>query len=86
MFIYLQFRYADNLDIFLMVIGGIAAALHGASLPLMILIFGEMVDSFVMSGNSSQALQQLPLDKCPQMESFCAHVKLVTSTCTVILS
>uniref|UniRef100_A0A8C4Y6C9 ATP-binding cassette sub-family B member 5 n=1 Tax=Gopherus evgoodei TaxID=1825980 RepID=A0A8C4Y6C9_9SAUR len=40
------FRYADGLDITLMVFGTIAALLNGVCLPLMSLVFGEMSDGF----------------------------------------
>uniref|UniRef100_A0A8C3S1K0 ATP-binding cassette sub-family B member 5 n=1 Tax=Chelydra serpentina TaxID=8475 RepID=A0A8C3S1K0_CHESE len=41
------FRYADGLDITLMVFGTIAAILNGVCLPLMSLVFGEMSDGFL---------------------------------------
>uniref|UniRef100_A0A8D0GR64 ATP-binding cassette sub-family B member 5 n=1 Tax=Sphenodon punctatus TaxID=8508 RepID=A0A8D0GR64_SPHPU len=41
------FRYADGLDITLMLLGTIAAAVNGICLPLLSLIFGEMSDIFV---------------------------------------
>ncbi|NWI13941.1 MDR1 protein, partial [Crypturellus soui] len=44
------FRYADWVDILLMVIGLIAAAANGTGLPLMIIVFGDMTNSFVLSG------------------------------------
>ncbi|XP_067869087.1 ATP-binding cassette, sub-family B (MDR/TAP), member 4 isoform X2 [Heterodontus francisci] len=45
------FRYADCVDKLLMVLGSIAAFLHGVSLPLMIIVFGQMTDSFVEHGS-----------------------------------
>ncbi|KAH1177641.1 hypothetical protein KIL84_011343, partial [Mauremys mutica] len=47
------FRYADGLDITLMVFGTIAPVLNRVCLPLMSLVFGEMHDGFV-SGCISQ--------------------------------
>ncbi|NXO14555.1 MDR1 protein, partial [Oriolus oriolus] len=44
------FRYADGVDVLLMVVGLVAAAANGTGLPLMIIIFGEMTNSFVLSG------------------------------------
>ncbi|XP_072431434.1 ATP-dependent translocase ABCB1 isoform X1 [Chiloscyllium punctatum] len=44
------FRFADRLDILLLTVGLICAILHGVALPLMIIVFGEMTDSFVRSG------------------------------------
>lgn len=42
-----QFRFADSLDIFLMVVGTIMAIANGAVLPAMVIVFGEMTNSFV---------------------------------------
>lgn len=47
------FRYADWVDILLMVVGLIAAAANGTGLPLMIIIFGDMTNAFVLSGVNS---------------------------------
>ncbi|KAL7976562.1 hypothetical protein Chor_008511 [Crotalus horridus] len=53
-----NFRYSESLDKLLMIVGTIFAALHGASLPFMMMVFGEMTDAFVGSGT-------LPLDNAP---------------------
>uniref|UniRef100_A0A8C3KQT2 ATP-binding cassette sub-family B member 5 n=1 Tax=Calidris pygmaea TaxID=425635 RepID=A0A8C3KQT2_9CHAR len=50
------FRYADWVDVLLMVIGLIAAVANGTGLPLMIIVFGEMTNSFVLSGVKSNSL------------------------------
>lgn len=39
------FSFADSRDIALMVIGTIAAVSNGANLPLMTVLFGELIDS-----------------------------------------
>ncbi|XP_067418187.1 ATP-dependent translocase ABCB1-like [Emydura macquarii macquarii] len=49
------FGYADWLDILLMMIGLIAAVANGTGLPLMIIVFGEMTNSFVSSGMAINA-------------------------------
>ncbi|XP_029444907.1 multidrug resistance protein 1A-like [Rhinatrema bivittatum] len=50
------FAYADCLDIVLMIMGLLCAAANGVGLPLMIIVFGEMTDSFVLSGvNGNQS-------------------------------
>ncbi|KAL1777610.1 multidrug resistance protein 1 isoform X2, partial [Sigmodon hispidus] len=41
-----MFRYADWLDKLCMVLGTLAAIIHGISLPLLMLVFGHMTDSF----------------------------------------
>ncbi|XP_034163847.2 ATP-dependent translocase ABCB1 isoform X1 [Pangasianodon hypophthalmus] len=46
------FRYATCAEIFLMLIALLCAAIHGAALPIMCIVFGQMTDSFVLSGQS----------------------------------
>ncbi|XP_032847603.2 ATP-dependent translocase ABCB1-like [Tyto alba] len=45
------FRYSDWQDKLLMVVGTTMAIFHGAGLPLMMIIFGDMTDSFITSEN-----------------------------------
>ncbi|XP_007447541.1 PREDICTED: multidrug resistance protein 1 [Lipotes vexillifer] len=45
------FRYSNWLDKLYMVLGTVAAIIHGAGLPLMMLVFGDMTDSFANAGN-----------------------------------
>ncbi|KAM6315134.1 ATP-dependent translocase ABCB1-like [Aegotheles albertisi] len=47
------FRYSSWLDKLLMIMGTLLAIAHGSSLPIAMIIFGEMTDSFVASGNSN---------------------------------
>jgi len=35
-----------------MIIGGICAIAHGVSMPLLMIFFGQMVDSFIESGKN----------------------------------
>ncbi|XP_042673064.1 ATP-dependent translocase ABCB1 isoform X5 [Centrocercus urophasianus] len=46
-----MFRYSDRQDKLLMALGTTMAVLHGASLPLMMIVFGDMTDSFIASEN-----------------------------------
>ncbi|NWW63711.1 MDR1 protein, partial [Ifrita kowaldi] len=55
------FRYADRVDVLLMVVGLVAAAANGTGMPLMIIIFGDMTNSFVLSGVESNG-KKLKLD------------------------
>lgn len=41
-----MFRYADRVDVLLMVVGTVGAVGNGMSEPLMSLIFGQIIDSF----------------------------------------
>uniref|UniRef100_A0A8C1KT64 ATP-binding cassette sub-family B member 5 n=1 Tax=Cyprinus carpio TaxID=7962 RepID=A0A8C1KT64_CYPCA len=47
------FRYATCPEVLLMLIGLLCAAAHGVALPLMCVVFGEMTDSFVLSGHTA---------------------------------
>nr|XP_020023497.1 multidrug resistance protein 1 isoform X4 [Castor canadensis] len=47
-----MFRYAGLLDKLYMVLGTLGAIIHGAALPLMMLVFGEMTDSFADAGSN----------------------------------
>uniref|UniRef100_A0A2K6S1K2 ATP binding cassette subfamily B member 4 n=1 Tax=Saimiri boliviensis boliviensis TaxID=39432 RepID=A0A2K6S1K2_SAIBB len=49
--VFAMFRYSNWLDKFYMVVGTLSAIIHGASLPLMMLVFGEMTDTFANAGN-----------------------------------
>ncbi|NXN00221.1 MDR1 protein, partial [Sylvia borin] len=44
------FCYADGVDVLLMIVGLVAAAANGTGMPLLIIFFGEMTNSFVLSG------------------------------------
>ncbi|KAK7508463.1 hypothetical protein BaRGS_00000029 [Batillaria attramentaria] len=44
------FRFADCLDILMMIVGSLCAAVNGAALPAMIIVFGDMIDLFVDTG------------------------------------
>ncbi|KAB0353938.1 hypothetical protein FD755_023367 [Muntiacus reevesi] len=46
-----SFRYSNWLDRLYMLLGTLAAIIHGAGLPLMMLVFGDMTDSFAGAGN-----------------------------------
>nr|KAF6417722.1 ATP binding cassette subfamily B member 1 [Rousettus aegyptiacus] len=47
-----MFHYSNWLDRLYMLLGTIGAFIHGAGLPLMMLVFGEMTDSFANAGQS----------------------------------
>nr|XP_030120655.3 ATP-binding cassette sub-family B member 5 isoform X6 [Taeniopygia guttata] len=72
------FRYADGVDVLLMIVGLVAAAANGTGMPLMIIIFGEMTNSFVLSGvksndtsvNSSSCLSDPGVDIEGEMTKF----------------
>ncbi|KAM4908399.1 ATP-dependent translocase ABCB1 isoform 1-T1 [Sylvia borin] len=46
------FRYSSWSDKLLMILGTLLAVAHGSSLPFAMIIFGDMTDSFVASGNT----------------------------------
>uniref|UniRef100_A0A8C8FEN8 ATP-binding cassette sub-family B member 5 n=1 Tax=Oncorhynchus tshawytscha TaxID=74940 RepID=A0A8C8FEN8_ONCTS len=62
------FRYATGCEVLLMIIGLLCAALHGIALPLMCVVFGQMTDSFVQSG------QQLNLTGTYSMSEYISSI------------
>ncbi|XP_009280328.2 PREDICTED: ATP-binding cassette sub-family B member 5 [Aptenodytes forsteri] len=63
------FCYADWVDVLLMVVGLIAAVANGTGLPLMIVVFGEMTNSFVLSGVKSNVSEDTSVNSssCPSV-------------------
>uniref|UniRef100_A0A1A8DIH0 ATP-binding cassette, sub-family B (MDR/TAP), member 4 n=1 Tax=Nothobranchius kadleci TaxID=1051664 RepID=A0A1A8DIH0_NOTKA len=47
------FRFADGLDILMIIVGTVMAVANGVVLPLMCIVFGEMTDSLINSAASS---------------------------------
>uniref|UniRef100_H2ZPB3 Bile salt export pump n=1 Tax=Ciona savignyi TaxID=51511 RepID=H2ZPB3_CIOSA len=47
---YKLFRYADSLDIFLMIVGSLTGAIHGAGLSAFFIIFGKLTSEFTNFG------------------------------------
>ncbi|XP_009482160.2 ATP-binding cassette sub-family B member 5 [Pelecanus crispus] len=63
------FCYADWVDVLLMVVGLIAAVANGTGLPLMIIVFGDMTNSFVLSGMKSNVSEDTSVNSssCPSV-------------------
>ncbi|KAM9387494.1 ATP-binding cassette sub-family B member 5 [Phaethornis superciliosus] len=63
------FCYADWVDVLLMVVGLIAAAANGTGLPIMIIVFGEMTNSFVLSGVKTNVSEDASVNSssCPSI-------------------
>lgn len=69
------FSFADGLDKFLTILSMLCALANGVGMPLMIIIFGEMTDSFVKSGqiNATEAnmsMQSNSSSTCFQIPGF----------------
>ncbi|GFR64849.1 multidrug resistance protein 1 [Elysia marginata] len=54
------FRFADWKDRIMMVFGSLCAAANGAALPVMIIVFGEMIETFVDTGVLDKFLDTIP--------------------------
>ena len=50
------FSFADSTDILLMILGTIGAVGNGASLPIMSILFGDLVNSFGQNQNNKQVV------------------------------
>nr|XP_054511881.1 ATP-dependent translocase ABCB1 isoform X3 [Pan troglodytes] len=57
--VFSMFRYSNWLDKLYMVVGTLAAIIHGAGLPLMMLVFGEMTDIFANAGNLEDLMSNI---------------------------
>ncbi|XP_062841934.1 ATP-binding cassette, sub-family B (MDR/TAP), member 4 isoform X1 [Trichomycterus rosablanca] len=66
------FRYADSVDIVLMIFGTIMAMANGAVLPAMVVVFGDMTNSFVHDSiiESLPENVTLPPDFIPSNETL----------------
>lgn len=51
------FSFADTIDVVLMIFGTIGALGNGVSMPLMAIIFGDLIDSFGQNQNSGDIVQ-----------------------------
>lgn len=50
--LYKLFAFADSYDLLLMICGSIGAVGNGVSIPLMTLLFGDLIDSFGQNQNN----------------------------------
>ncbi|XP_038653369.1 ATP-dependent translocase ABCB1-like isoform X2 [Scyliorhinus canicula] len=66
-----MFRFADSLDVLLMVVGVIAAMAHGMCLPLLSIVFGDMTNGFICQANSgNESLNMTDCDDTPFEEQM----------------
>ncbi|ETE63392.1 Multidrug resistance protein 1, partial [Ophiophagus hannah] len=64
------FTFADALDIILIIVGCIAAVAAGTGQPIIIIIFGQMTNSFVVTSlNVSTGSAEMNNSACPQAAS-----------------
>ena len=59
----LQFRYATRLDYLLILFGTITGIIHGVSLPLLMLVFGELINVFIYQEQSTSTASCLNLTR-----------------------
>uniref|UniRef100_A0A7M4FFK5 Multidrug resistance protein 1-like n=1 Tax=Crocodylus porosus TaxID=8502 RepID=A0A7M4FFK5_CROPO len=78
------FYYADWLDIILMIVGLIAAIANGSGLPLMIIVFGEMTNSFVKTVNRQNCY--LEYSVISLNETWFAYYYVAIGSAVLILS
>ena len=53
---YKLFSFADSADVFLMIVGSFGAIGNGLALPLMTVLFGEMINSFGSNQHNSSVV------------------------------
>ena len=52
------FAFADKFDLFLMLSGAVGAAVNGLTLPLMTLLFGQLIDAFGENASTTDQVQR----------------------------
>ncbi|UJR12090.1 hypothetical protein I4U23_016268 [Adineta vaga] len=80
------FRYATSIDIVFMTIGTVAALAHGSGLPLLILIFGHVLDSFTDQAKTFCSINftTLSLQYCPDSMAFTSiNISTLISQCNI---
>ena len=63
LFYTLQFRYSTRVDYVLMFFGTITGIGHGISLPLLMLVFGELINSFIYQEQTATVADCLQVDR-----------------------
>lgn len=82
--ILLQFRFASTRDRLLMLIGTLAACAHGASMPVMVIVFGDMSDAFIydeMWRNIAEIMAANITAMCPILMKNCTTPPPCTLKC-----
>ncbi|XP_068702225.1 ATP-dependent translocase ABCB1-like [Montipora foliosa] len=67
------FRFSDNVDILLMVIGTFSAVAHGAAIPLQFIIFGDLIESFIDFEKKQTANVTEPFNLEDKMTTFALY-------------
>ncbi|KAJ1418721.1 P-loop containing nucleoside triphosphate hydrolase [Sesbania bispinosa] len=67
--LYKLFSFADPLDHLLMFVGTVGATGNGISMPLMLLIFGNMINAFG-SKTPKKLLMKFPRDRLQELEAY----------------
>uniref|UniRef100_A0A8C2HP28 ABC-type xenobiotic transporter n=1 Tax=Cyprinus carpio TaxID=7962 RepID=A0A8C2HP28_CYPCA len=70
------FRYADGVDIFLMLVGTVMSIANGAVLPLMVIVFGGMTNSFV-DDTIAENLKNITLSPREQMTRHAIYYSIM---------
>lgn len=74
---YKLFSFADSTDVLLMIFGTLGAIGNGLALPLMTILFGEMIDSFGSNQTSSNVV-----DVVSGVTLFTFHLIMISYLCT----
>lgn len=56
---YKLFAFADSTDVFLMIVGTVAAVANGVAMPLMALLMGEVVNAFGGTTNNHDIVEKV---------------------------
>ena len=80
------FSFADKFDQFLIVSGAIAAALNGLTLPLMTILFGQLIDAFGQNAfTTDQVQREVSKVLFPLHFKFLFYINLFFKFCASII-
>uniref|UniRef100_A0A8C4I6J3 ATP-binding cassette, sub-family B (MDR/TAP), member 4 n=1 Tax=Dicentrarchus labrax TaxID=13489 RepID=A0A8C4I6J3_DICLA len=72
------FRFANGVDILLILIGTVMAMVNGVVLPLMCVVFGDMTDSFISNAKYSHISRNNPSDTLQEdMQGFAIYYSIM---------
>ena len=72
-----QFRYATPLDRLLMAIGTITGILHGISLPVLMLLFGELINFYIYQEQTSSVANCLDISASSCNDIFFSNTSFI---------
>jgi hypothetical protein len=74
-----QFRFSTSADKLWIILGLVCACAHGSAMPIMIIVFGNMSDSFIDSGTIVRLLDEWMPTWVERCENITAGITSTTA-------